>query len=435
MPKVMFFGGGSSKFVFDVTRDLFTFPSMREATISLMDVDERRLAMTEALLKKMVKDLKLGARIEATTDRRRALEGADYVIVTIMVGRFKAYALDVDIPAKYGVYQCVGDTIGPGGVFRYLRTAPVLNGLADDVRAVAAPDCWVINYSNPMAMNCWGMLDHGFDRVVGLCHSIQMVAKCIADWVGVPFEDLVYNAGGINHVNFYLRLEHRGEDLYPRLMAARDQVLSSGPGRDSLTSTFDLMEQFGYWAAETGFHQTEYYPWFRKTRDMGDHDYHAPFRDGLAGNQADSDNKDVLVPKMTRGEAPIDYARGVEYAAYILDAMETGAPYLFYGNLRNNGLIENLPARAVVEVPCIADRTGVVPGRVGRIPEILAGVMQPHIAVHELAVKASIERSRRLAAQAIMLDPLTGALLTLPRIRAMVDEMFEANREWLPDYR
>jgi alpha-galactosidase len=168
---------------------------------------------------------------------------------------------------------------------------------------------------------------------------------------------------------------------------------------------------------------------------MGDRDYHAPFRDGLVGNQADSDNKEVLVPKMARGEVPIDYQRGVEYAAYILDAMETGAPYLFYGNLRNHGLIENLPARAVVEVPCTADRTGVVPGRVGRIPEALAAVMQPHIAVHELAVKASVERSRRLAAQAIMLDPLTGALLTMGQCRRMVDEMFEANREWLPDYR
>jgi alpha-galactosidase len=435
MPRIVFFGGGSSKFVFDVTRDLFTFPSMREATISLMDIDEGRMHATEALLKKMVKDLGLGARIESTTDRRRALEGADYVIVTIMVGRFAAYAADMDIPARYGVYQCIGDTIGPGGVFRYLRTAPVLHGLVDDLKAVGAPDCWIINYSNPMAMNCWGILDHGYPRTVGLCHSIQMVAKCIAEWVGVPFEDLVYTAGGINHINFYLRLEHHGQDLYPRLMAAREQVLGSGPDRPSLTSTYELMEHLGYWAAETGFHQTEYYPWFRKTREMGDRDYHAPFRDGFAGNKADAENKEQLVPRMTRGEVPIDYARGVEYAASILDAMETGTPYLFYGNVRNDGLIENLPARAVVEVPCTADRTGVLPARIGRIPEILAGVMQPHIAVHELAVRAERERSKRLAMQAIALDPLTGALLTLPRIKAMVDEMFEANGEWLAGYR
>lgn len=426
MAKVTFIGGGSSKFIHALTRDLFTFPETQDIEIALMDIDPDRVAMTEALVQKMIDELKIPAKVAAGTNRREMLEGADYVIITIMVGRFACYKNDVEIPAKYGVYQAVSDTIGPGGVFRLMRTMPVLHGLIEDIRAVA-PNAWVLNYSNPMAMNVWGMLETGYERVVGLCHSIQGQYKKMFKVLDIPVNEIKYEAAGINHLTCYLKLEHNGRDIYPDLLAGREKILEQYP---HMKSSFDILDYFGYFPAEGGHHQTEYYPYFRKNEKLIE-EYGAMTGWGYKVDLEGAENMAVKIPAMTRGEEPIKYERGNEFGAYIIHSIETGEPRLFHGNVRNQGLIENHPPQAVVEVPCHVDENGFKPCRVGRIPEQLAAWQGQHIAVHEMAVKGWYQRDRKMIERAIMLDPLTSAMCTLPQIREMVREMFEANREYI----
>ena len=424
--KVTFIGGGSSKFIYELARDLFTFPAMQDVTISLMDIDEVRVHMTEALVNKMITDLKINAKVEAGTDRRKMLAGADYVIVTIMVGRFDVYGKDVDIPAKYGVKQAVSDTIGPGGVFRFMRTYPVLEGLVKDIRDVA-PGAWILNYSNPMAMNVWGILETGYERVVGLCHSVQWTYTILARAAGIDPAEVTYTAGGINHVNFYLTLQQKGKDIYPAICAAAHTVLKEHP---EMKTSFELLDEIGYFPAEAGWHQSEYYPYFRKNDDLINSS-NAPTKTGYTFDKANADKMAIEIPAMTRGEKPISYKRGHEYGSFIINAIETNEPFVFYGNVRNNGLIENHLPDAVVEVPCVADRTGIRPCRVGRIPEILAALQRAHVSVHSMAVKGTIAHDREMIIHALMADPLTATICTLPQIRAMANEMFAANREWL----
>ena len=429
MRKIAFIGGGSAKFVFELTRDLFTFEPLRDAHIALMDLDAERVGRAEQLVRKVIADLGLAASVESTLDQRRALDGADYVVLTIMVGGFRHYESDGAIPARYGVLPTVGDTVGPGGVFRLVRTAPVLREIARNLREVA-PGALLLNYANPMAMNTWVLLDEGHARTVGLCHSIQYMARVLAEWLNLPPGEVRYTAGGINHVDFYLTLAHRGRDLYPDLLARRDEVLARHPEE---RVRFELLEHLGYWPAEGPHHQSEYYPWFRKDAAAADR-YAVESFWGLNHDKEMNRLRTAEVADMIDGRRPIPRERSLEYGAHILHAVEAGEPLVFYGNVRNEGLIENLPADAVVEVPCCADAAGVRPCRVGRIPPQLAAAMTPHIHVHRLAVEAVARRDRRLLCQAIQADPLTGAILTLPRIRQMVDELAEENRDYLRDW-
>ncbi|MBN8215534.1 MAG: alpha-glucosidase/alpha-galactosidase [Spirochaetes bacterium] len=430
MPKkVTFIGGGSSKFIHELVRDLFTFPALRDATIALMDVDEARVRLTEGLVKKMILDLGLPARVVAGTDRRALLEGSDFVLVTIMVGRFETYALDVDLPAKYGVKQSISDTIGPGGVFRFIRTFPVLQAIADDIRAVA-PDAWLLNYSNPMAMNVWGLHAAGFERAVGLCHSIQGTYRYLAEAVGVAPDEVTYTAGGINHVNFYHTLRHGTRDLYPAVLEHEAKILRERP---EMTTSFELLRETGYFPAEAGTHQSEYYPYFRRTQAQIDA-CRAPTKAGHDNDKANAERMAVEVPRMIRGEKPISYARGMEYGAFIVNAMVADEPTLFYGNVPNRGLIDNHLPEAVVEVPCVASGAGIRACRVGRVPEILAALQRAHVGVHRLAVDGALAKDRELIRQALMVDPLTAAVCTLPQIRAMTAELFAANAKYLPGW-
>lgn len=429
MAKITFIGGGSAKFVCGLARDLFTFEELRDSHIALMDIDEARLDRSRRLVEKMIADLALPATVRTTTDQRRAIDGADYVIVTIMVGGFKHYESDGAIPIRYGVLPTVGDTIGPGAVFRLVRTGPVLAEIARNV-VETAPRAWIFNYSNPMAMNTWTLLAGGHERAVGLCHSIQWAYREIAEWLGLPADEIRYTAGGINHVDFYLTLEHRGRNLYPMLLAQKDRVLRKSP---HLRVKFELLEHLGYWPAEGEHHQTEYYPWFRKDETTARH-YATETMWGYHVDSRGNEERDRLVDDQIAGRAPISYERSHEYGAWMIHSIETHTPRLVYGNVRNGGLIENLPPQAVVEVPCHVDAAGVTPCRVGPIPAPLAAVMTPHIHIHEMAVEAVRRKDRRMVLQAVQADPMTATVLTLPRIRQMVDELMQENAAYMQDW-
>jgi len=426
MPKLTLIGAGSSKFVRELAVDFFSIERLRGLHFCLMDIDAARAARSRRLLQKIIDDRKLPATVEATTDQRRALAGADYVIITIMVGGFDRYHADVAIPAKYGILQTVSDTIGPGGVMRTLRTAPVMRSIAHDLAEVA-PRAWVLNYANPMAMNVWSLLDSGHQRSVGLCHSIQYARMHIAHWLGIKWQDIVYRAGGINHVDFYLQLELNGEDLYPRLREAGPRIVKEHPDE---RVRFELLEHLGHFPAEGPAHQLEYYGYFHKNEQLAKH-YAVGAYWGYNVDFQHFQTRAAEIEDQIAGRKPITDEPSVEYGAHIIHALEGGPAFPFYGNVRNQGLIENLPPQAVVEVPCMADRNGIVPGRVGRVPPQLAAVMSPHVAVHELAVTGVLTRNRRMLYHAIAADPLTHAVLTLPQIRQLTDELLADNSAYL----
>lgn len=429
MAKITFIGGGSAKFVFDSVKDMFSFEELQDVNICLMDIDSERVERAGAIVQKMISDQHLPATVETTTDQKHALDGADYVIITIMVGGFKHYKSDGEIPAKYGVLPTVGDTIGPGGVFRIVRTAPVLKQIADNLKTVS-PNAWILNYANPMAMNTWALLEYGHRRTIGLCHSIQGTIRSFEDMFHFAPGSIRYTAGGINHMNFYLTLEHEGRNLYPDLLKRKEAAIRQNP---AMRAHYEILEYLGYWPAEGTYHQSEYYPWFRKNQQMVEHYQLETFW----GYRVDHDGNKIRIAgieDMIAGRNPIDYKQSLEYGAHIIHALESGAPLPFYGNVRNLGLIANLPAEAVVEVPCHAGTNGIFYGRVGTIPPQLAAVMTPHIHVHKMAIQAVMHKDRQMLRQAIQADPLTGAILTLPQIKQMVDELMEENREYMQDW-
>jgi len=429
-PKITFIGGGSAKFVREVVIDIFSYAHLQNSHIVLMDIDRERAERSERIVRRIIDEMKIPARVSSTTRQREAIEGADYIIITIMVGGFDAYQRDVAIPLEYGISQVVSDTTGIGGVFRTIRTAPVLRQLVADVLA-CAPHAWVLNYANPMSMNVLTLTRSGLRQVVGLCHSIQGQYHTFARWLNIPLEEIHYTAGGINHINFYLTVTHRGEDLYPKIMAQRERILAESPAE---IVRFDLLEYLGYFPAEGPFHQSEYYGWFRKNEEQ----IKRTNAEAYWGYKVDSNGfkiRTTEIEDQIAGRKPILYERSLEYGAQIVQALEGGAAEMFYGNVPNRGLIENLPSDSIVEVPCAANRNGIVAGRVGTIPTQLAGVMQPHITLHDLAVRGALEKNRRLIYQAVQADPLASAILTLPQIRNMVDKMFAANQSYVADWK
>jgi alpha-galactosidase len=429
MSKIVFIGGGSSKFIREIVIDLFRFDEMKNSLITLMDVDLTRAEKSKQIVDKVISELGIEARSEITDDQRRALNGVDYVIITIMVGGFKHYHSDGAIPVKYGVLPTIGDTIGPGGVFRCVRTAPVLKKIAEDLQELA-PSAWVLNYANPMAMNVLTLLECGHERTIGLCHSIQWCTGDFAKWLGIPKEEIHYTAGGINHVNFYLKLTYQGENLYPRLLANADKVIKEFPYEKV---RFELLEYLGYFPAEGAYHQSEYYPWFRKNEKAAEH-YGVETMWGCRVDSETNKERAEEIDDQISGKRPIDFSESIEYGAKLLHSLKTGTLRKFYGNLRNEGLISNLPVDAVVEVPCLADTDSFEPCRVGAIPTQLAAVMCPHIHVHQLAVRGVLEKNSDLIYKAIQADPLTGAMLTMPQVKEMTDELFEENKDYVQDW-
>jgi alpha-galactosidase len=450
MTKIAIIGAGGFVFPLRLVGDLLSFAELRDATIALMDIDADRLQRTAGAARELVDHHQFPTQIEATTDRRRALDGASHVVVTFQVGGLDAYWLDVDIPRRYGLDQTVGDTLGPGGVFRFLRSAPVYRSLAADM-AELCPEALLINYANPMAMSCW-YLDRLGVRTVGLCHSVQNTSRMLARHLGVPYDDVDFLAAGINHQAWFLRFQRGGEDLYPRLREVMMRRHLEQTGIDGLTADrgehseevgddsiyeggservrTEIMAAFGYFHTESSHHASEYLPYFRKGAALIESylpkrwDYYE-----VCAAHDEAGRSGELLANLKAELAP-----SVEYGAQIVYGMETGHPQVIYGNVVNRELIPNLPAGCCVEVPCLVDRNGVQPTVVGPLPPQCAAVNRTNVNVQELAVEAALSGDREHVYHAVMLDPLTGALLTLKQIRAMVDELFTAEAAWLPDF-
>lgn len=450
MAKIAIIGAGGYVFPLRLVGDLLSFPSLRASTFSLMDLDPGRAERTAMAARELVSHYRLSARVETTTDRHEALDGADYVIVTFQVGGIEAYRLDVEIPRRFGIDQTVGDTLGPGGVFRFLRSAPAYQEIAADMRTLC-PGALLINYANPMAMNCWLLSRLGIDTI-GLCHSVQGTSRMLARHLDVPYDEVRFRAAGINHQAWFIEFKRGGEDLYPRLREVMKQrhlqqvsadglVEDRGEHSDASRGASDyeggmervrteIMAAFHYFHTESSHHASEYLPYFRKNpasvnafiaRRWDYYQICASHDDTGRSNQLLSALKQELTPS-------------VEYGALIVDSMETGQPRVVYGNVENRRLIPNLPDGCCVEVPCLVDGTGVQPTAVGSLPPQCAAINRTNVNVQELAVEAVLAQNREHIYHAIMLDPLTGALLTLAQIREMVNEMIEAESQWLPGF-
>ena len=442
MAKITFIGAGSVVFTRNLCSDILLTPSLQDCTISLMDIDPVRLERSRKLVQSLIDQRGLKAHVEATTDQREAVKGANYVITTFQQGGLDAYALDIDIPRKYGVEQCVGDTLGPGGVFRALRTIPVLLDLCDDMDDLA-PDALLLNYVNPMAINCWAVADATGRPHVGLCHSVQGTSEMLARWIGVPYDEISFVSAGINHQSFFLEFRRGAQDLYPLIWEAleREEIIGEEPVRG------ELAKYFGYFVTESSGHASEYVPYYRKSARMINDELAPRFTNeadhwfdfGRTGGYlrhclsrlhlADQDFNELI-----SGVKAIPTERTHEYGSMIIEAMETRRPTRINGNVPNTGLITNLPEGCCVEVPCLVDDNGVQGVYVGALPTQLAALNRTNINVQELTVEASLMGSREAVHYAIMMDPLTAAVGTLPQIHAMVDEMFEAQAQWLPQF-
>jgi len=439
MPKITLIGAGSVVFTRNLCSDILLTPVLQESTIALMDIDPARLAQARDLVQALVDQRGLKAQVVATTERREAVQDADYVITTFQQGGLDAYALDIEFPQRYGVEQCVGDTLGPGGVFRALRTIPVLIDLCRDLDDLA-PDALLINYVNPMAANCWAVDVATGRPCVGLCHSVQGTSEMLAAWIGVSYEEVAFLCAGINHQSWFLEFRRGDEDLYPLLWEAigRPEVYAQEPVR------IELMKYFGYFVTESSGHASEYVPYFRKNARMVNEDLVPRFKDpanhwfdfGRTGGylrycvsrltEAQKEYQELLA-----GIGDLPTRRTHEYGSYIVEAMETNRPARINGNVPNWGLIDNLPQGCCVEVPCLVDSNGIQPTTIGALPTQLAALNRTNVNVQELIVEAALTGDTDAVYHAVMLDPLTAAVCTLPQIRAMVSEMLAAQAHWL----
>jgi alpha-galactosidase len=432
MTKITIVGAGSMVFARDIVSDVLSFPEFADVTLALMDIDPDRLERTTWAAERMVEKAGLDATVESTTDRRDALDGADYVVNMINVGSEEPFVNEIRIPEEYGVKQAIGDTLGPGGVFRALRTIPVVLDIARDIEEVC-PDAVLLNYTNPMAVVCWAVDEATDVETVGLCHSVPHTVEAIADYVGAPAGELDYWVAGINHMAWFLTCEWNGEDVYPLLAEAmRDEETYE---RD--TVRFEILRHFGAFVTESSHHMSEYVPYFRTDQEtidrMAGTDYAervptASYLEGWLERSRDRDETDGVFE-----EEDLVIERSEEYAARIVHSLESGEPRRFNLNVSNDaGLVRNLPEDACVEVPCFVDGAGIHPCAVGSLPPQLAALNRSNVAVQERTVTAALENDRDALFQAVKLDPLTAAVLPLDEIHEMTEELLEANREYLP---
>lgn len=422
-PKITLIGAGSTVFAQALLTDILSFPELAESHISLHDIDSERLRTSERMARKLAEQLGAHPHIEATTDRRAALTGANYAICMIQVGGYRpATVIDFDIPKRYGLRQTIADTLGIGGIMRAVRTIPVLLDICHDMEDVC-PEATLLQYSNPMAMNCWAISRASSIKTVGLCHSVFHTAHELARDIGVPAEEINYLCAGINHMAFYLRFERNGEDLYPRI----HQVIAEHRVPDENQVRYDIFERLGYFVTESSEHFAEYVPWFIK-RDRPDliERYKIPLDEYIRRCEAQIAGWEALRDHL-EGDEPLAVQRSQEYGAYIIHSMETGTPRLIYGNVPNDGLIANLPAGCCVEVPCLVDKNGIQPTRIGALPPQLAALMITNVNVQGLTVEAALTRRRAHLYHAAMLDPHTAAELDLDQVWSLVDDLLAAH--------
>jgi len=437
MTKIAMIGAGSVVFCRTLVNDILNVPELQDCTLYLMDIDPERLVLVEKLIRKIVADEGLPTTIAATTDRREAIRDARYVVVMIQVGGLDAYRIDYELPMRYGVDQCVGDTLGPGGVFRGLRSFPVLIDLAKEMELLCPPNALLMNYSNPMAMNTWAIFDNSSVFAVGLCHGVQETARWMARMIGAPLEEIDYWCAGINHMAWFLKFRRNGKDAYPALK----KVLSdpSIQAAENERVRCQMMENFGYFMTESSGHLSEYVPWYRKRKDLmrqfvgpgfgGETRAYLTMCEREVDKYLDEANRQIA------GRKPANLAeRSIEYCSFIIEACETGRLFRFNGNVRNTGLITNLPEGCCVEVPCFVDRLGIHPVHVGQLPPQCAAACRSNVIVQEFAVKGGTTGDREMVFQSVLHDPLTAAVCGIDEVRRMVDELFIAEAQWLPQF-
>jgi alpha-galactosidase len=424
--KIALIGAGSVNFCAELLAGIFRFEALRESNLALHDVDGERLQTAEAIAHRMAEALGARPRIEAQSDRRAALDGADYVISMIRVGGHAGLRKDFEIPARHGMRQCMADTLGVGAIFRGLCTIPALTAVARDLADVS-PDAWLLNYSNPMAMLCWAVYEGTpMKNIVGLCPSIDNTAEQLAGILGIPFDEVTYRGAGMNHQAWILRFEREGMDLYPQL---RD-VIERDPNGLGRRARVEAFRRLGYFPSESSEHFADTVPWFLPHSEMVER-FRLPVNEYLDRSAHGLAEYEETRRALAAG-APIEVPDWMEYAPLIIDSIETGTRRLVYGNVRNDNLVDNLPPGSCVEVPCLVDDAGISPVRVGALPPQLAALNRVFASVAGLTVQAALEGDRRLVENAAMIDPNTAACLAPDEIRAVCAELIEAHAADLP---
>ncbi len=439
MTKIAFIGAGSLGFTGELVRDILTFPLLEDATISLMDIHPERLEWAKKGVEKLIKAGNRPAKVEATLDRAEALKGADVVLTTILAGSTEVWRHDIEIPKKYGVDINVGDTRGPSGIFRFLRT---INPMLDIVRDMEkyCPNAMLLNYTNPMAMLCAALQRQTFIQVTGLCHSVQGTAMMLAEWIGAPFNEIDYVCAGINHQAWYIDYKWNGKDAYPlihKAITGRPEIYNADQVRN------EVYLAIGKYVTESSGHNSEYMPWFRKRPDLIEK-YCTHSTNWNPGEYAyilkeyqhnEATWQDQVKERLAQPLTEEDLQRGHEYAAYIINALKGGEMFKFNGNVSNTNLITNLPQDACVEVPVVVDKAGIHPIHVGALPAECALLTSLSSGIEEMAITASIEGDPTMVYRAIAHDPLTSAVLSLTEIRQMTNELFAQHKDYLPQFK
>jgi len=433
MKKIAFIGAGSFGFTRTLVKDILSFESLNDIEIALMDIDKQRLELITKAVTKIIKKGNYKAKVLATLDRVEALKNANGVVCTVLEGDVDIWRKDIEIPKKYGVDINIGDTRGPSGIFRFLRTYPLMMSICRDIEQYC-PNAIFLNYTNPMAMLCRAMQEQSSVNVTGLCHSVQGTAKMLAEWIEAPIEEIDYVCAGINHQAFYLEYKWNGKDAYPLITEAikKEEIYNKEQVRNEMYKYLD------YYVTESSGHNSEYNAWFRKREDLIEKycthgtnwnpGVYAFIRDEYL--KAKENWKDDIIKYIE--EEDIDISRGEEYAAYIFNSVfGDNTMFKFNGNVRNFGLIENLPYGCCVEVPVVASKGGLENIAIGKLPEHLAVLVNTSARCEELAVRGAIEGDKKKIFHAICFDPLTSAVLSLEEIGQMVDEMFEENKKYL----
>ncbi|KRG15019.1 alpha-glucosidase/alpha-galactosidase [Lederbergia galactosidilytica] len=437
--KVAFIGAGSIGFTRGLMRDLLTVPEFHDIEIAFTDINERNLEMVTQLCQRDIDENGLQIKIKSTTDRREAFKDAKYIFSVVRIGGLEAFQTDIDIPLKYGIDQCVGDTLCAGGIMYGQRGIAEMLAICKDIRETAAPDCLLLNYANPMAMMTWACNHYGGVNTIGLCHGVQGGHWQIAEAFGLPKKEVDIICAGINHQTWYISIKHKGEDLTGKLLEAFEQHPEF---RKTEKVRIDMLRRFGYYSTESNGHLSEYVPWYRKRPDeIKDWIDLGSWINGETGgylrvctegrNWFETDFPNWLKEK------PMEFTaenRSEEHGSYIIEGLETGRVYRGHFNVVNNGVIANLPADAIIEAPGYVDRNGINMPQVGDLPLGCAAVCNVSISVQRLAVEAAVHGNDFLLRQAMMMDPLTGAVCNPQEIWQMVDELLVAQEQWLPQY-
>jgi alpha-galactosidase len=427
MTVIAFLGAGSVVFTRELLADILSFDELRGVTLALHDIDAERLETAEAIARRTADQLGAKPEITASLDRRRVLDGADFVINSIQVGMYAATVRDFEVPARYGLRQTIGDTLGVGGIFRALRTFPVLEAIAADMRELC-PDAWLLNYTNPMAMNIGFLAAVAPElKAVGLCHSVFWTVHDLCELLGVPLDEVDYRAAGVNHQAWLLRWERNGESLYPLL----DERLAADPELRRRVR-MDMYRRLGYFPTETSEHSSEYLPWYLR-HDSEIERLRIPVGDYLRISADNVAEYESTRRSLLAGE-PLDVTRdATEYAPQVIHSIVTGTLRTIHANVANHGLISNLPEGYAVEVPCVVDHLGVRPERVGDLPLQCAALNRAFVSVGQLTVRAAATGDRRMIRQAAMADPNTAATLTVDQIWELCDELTAAHGDLIPE--